>query len=229
MKKRWIFGTMAFSACVCLVAGADLQGAKPPSAVPLIVTVTNNEGHGLQGDNGEYRSGADNVLAELLSNVFGNFIFDANDNPRIDGGRRLRLYFVSQTAPAPGLTPNEWFDVDAGIGTIGVTQNAALDGNLRTMAFDENLQRRTRIGWEQGGRQYSLRWDGPEHYGEGYLNFHCDAYDGGCTQWTVTPQIGSTPQKAGLYTVSTSKGTTTDTYYGSFDMPFSMTLAKKPQ
>jgi hypothetical protein len=96
--------------------------------------------------------------------------------------------------------------------------------NLKFMHAGQSLQRRARFAWVDGSLQYSLRWDGPENL-HTFLNFQCDVDNGAaspqCTQWTVTPQ-----GLAGLYSTP-AKNQNGDTYYGSYSMPFAMTLFKK--
>ena len=172
---------------------------------------------GLYGD-GPYFDGADNVRAVLVDNVTGNFVFDTNDNARLDLHRRLVLDFHSQdrlpSSPIPASGP---YAVDVFIGTIGVTGVAADDGDLRAMTAGETLYRRARFGWVAGSKTYSLRWDNVENNGDGLLSFHCDLGDP-CQQWTMTPD-----GQAGLYAITSGKKPT-ETRVGSYNMPFSATL-----
>ncbi|PWT81793.1 MAG: hypothetical protein C5B57_09810 [Blastocatellia bacterium] len=224
MKRRFLSGGVILGVCAALVGAAGVQGAKPGSTdLQLVVNFTNLSTDGVRSDGqtcseGQYCGGQQNVRAVLLDNSAGNFIFDTNDNARIDGGRRLVLDFHTPSTPFTNPLP-----VDVFIGTIVVDSSNPIPGdNLRTMTTGQTLQRRTRIGWVDGNTSYAVAWNGPENDGHGFLNIHCDGNDGtSCIQWTVTP--GGT---AGLYS-SPTKGNVTETYYGSYTMPFSATLFKQ--
>jgi hypothetical protein len=219
MRTRWFFGTATVSACVWLAAGVGLQGAKPLSSeVPLIMSLRSIAAtDGLLSDGGTYTSGERNVRAELLPQSNGNFVADTNDKAGIDGGRRLWIDFHGQAGP---YQSSPAFPADVFIGTLPVDPNNP--DNLLAMTAGQTLQRRTRIGWDDGAEGRGLRWDGLD--GHGFLNFKCNQVEGTtCKEWTVTP--GGT---AGLYSTTTSKGKTTESYYGSFTMSFEMTLTRKP-
>jgi hypothetical protein len=89
------------------------------------------------------------------------------------------------------------------------------------MTANQTLYRRARIGWVEGTKTYSLRWDNVENNGDGLLSFHCDAGDP-CQQWTMTPE-----GHAGLYSITSGKKPT-ETRVGSYNMPFSATLITAP-
>jgi hypothetical protein len=74
----------------------------------------------LYGDGeGLYIDGVDNVRAEIV----GNFVFDTNDNARLDLGRRLVLNFRGEgVVPPSPIPPSGAYAVDVFIGTIGVTE-----------------------------------------------------------------------------------------------------------
>ena len=224
MKRRAFLGGLTLTAGACLALSLPALAAKPPSfvEVPLIVSLSDLTGaDGVLSDNGIYTSGQQNVRAVLLANTNGNFVFDTNDQPGIDGGRRLVLDFRGQATPFPSAVA---FPVDAFIGTLPVDFNTTnpLD-NLQTMRAGDVLQRRARLAWVDGSKQYSLRWDGPDN-GHTFLSVRCEAESSGvkpvCVQWTVTPD-----GIAGLYSIPT-KGKEVDTLHGSVSMPFSMTLRK---
>jgi hypothetical protein len=234
MTKRWLIGTLTLSGLLWLTATTGLQGAKPSGALPLNVDFgsyrslpcTSCPGGatttGLYGD-GLYIDGVDNVRAVLVT---GNFVFDTNDNARLDLGRRLFLDFHGQSVPSP-IPPSGAYAVDVFIGTIGVTGVAADDGDLRAMTAEQTLYRRARIGWTEGTKSYSLRWDNPVNNVDGLLSFHCDFGDP-CQQWTMTPAPAPAPVdgQAGLYSISSGKKPT-ETYIGSYNMPFSAILTPK--
>ena len=217
MTKRWLIGTLTTSVLLWLAA-TGLQGAKPSGALPLNVDFGSDSASdpGLYGD-GLYIDGVHNVRAEIV----GNFVFDTNDNARLDLNRRLVLYFPDEpdvpSGIPSGIPENVAYPVDVFIGTIGVTGGAAEDGNLRAMTMGDTLSRRARLNWVVGSKTYSLRWDNPENNVDGLLKFHCD-FGNPCQQWTMTPD-----GKAGLYSISSGKKPT-ETYYGSYTMPFSATL-----
>lgn len=217
MAKRWLIGTLTTSVFLWLAA-TGLQGAKPSGALPLNVdfgSATTTSGlsttaNGLYGDgDGLYIDGVRNVRAEIV----GNFVFDTNDNARLDLSRRLVLNFRDQDVPLP-VSPDGSYFVDVFIGTIGVTGVAAEDGDLRTMTANQDLNRRARIGWIEGTKSYSLRWDNTV---KNVLRFHCD-FGAPCQQWTMTPD-----GPAMLYSISSGKKPT-ETYIGSYNMPFSAIL-----
>jgi len=144
MTKRWLIGTLTTSVLLWLAA-TGLQGAKPSGALPLKVDFGIASGtNGLYGDGPYFDDGVENVRAVLVT---GNFVFDTNDNARLDLGRRLVLDFHDQL-PAPSPIPSHGpYSVDVFIGTIGVTGVPAADGDLRTMTANQTLYRRARIGW----------------------------------------------------------------------------------
>ena len=224
MAKRWLIGTLTTSVLLWLAA-TGLQGAKPSGALPLNVHFAptsdlstpsspclSTQCGFLYGD-GPYSDGEGNVRAVLVT---GNFVFDTNDNARLDFHRRLVLDFNNQPDVPSGI-PAGPYPVDVFIGTIGVTGVPAADGDLRAMITGQTLHRRARIGWTEGTQSYSLRWDNPVNNVDGLLKFHCDFGDP-CQQWTMTPD-----GPAGLYSISSGKKPT-ETYYGSYNMPFSATL-----
>jgi len=211
MAKRWLIGTLTTSVLLWLAA-TGLQGAKPSGALPLDVDFGSATTNGLYGD-GPYFDGVHNVRAEIV----GNFVFDTNDNARLDLGRRLVLDFHDQL-PAPSPIPSHGpYSVDVFIGTIGVTGVPAADGDLRTMTEDQTLYRRARFGWVEGTKSYSLRWDNIENHNDGLLKFHCELGTP-CQEWTMTPD-----GQAGLYVITSGKKPT-ETHVGSYNMPFSATL-----
>ena len=224
MNRRLLLTAATLVASASLGSVATVGAAKPTAvAVPLVVSLSDVAGNGVLSDNGgEYTDREQNISAELLANTNGNFVFDTNDQPGVDGGRRLYLDFHGQATPFASTVA---IPVDIFIGTLAVDLNAVdPSDNLQTMHADQTLQRRARMAWVSGNLQYSLRWDGPDN-GHSFLNVHCDNDDGAlkprCTDWTVTPD-----GLAGLYSIPT-KGKAVDTPYGSFDMPFTMTLRKK--
>ena len=169
MTKRWLIGTLTTSVLLWLAA-TGLQGAKPSGALPLDVDFGSETSNGLYNDlDGPYFDGVLNVRAEIV----GNFVFDTNDNARLDLGRRLVLDFHSLDADAvpSGIPPNGPYSVDVFIGTIGVTGDAADEGDLRAMIMGDTLYRRARIGWVAGTKSYSLRWDKSERNADGLLKF----------------------------------------------------------
>jgi hypothetical protein len=199
-----------------------IRGAKPTNDLRLSVQLRNDSGDGVLSDaQGLYVDGITNVRAVLLDNTAGNFIFDTNDSSNLDGGRRLRLHFHGQ--PSPFATASQPFDIDTFLGTLGVNGNGT-DRSLRTMHINDVLPRRMRIGWAEGNVSYSLAWNGPEN-GHSFVNFTCVAptdTQAACTTWVATPN-GS----AGLYSVPT-KGKFVETFYGTYTMPFQMTLTQLP-
>jgi hypothetical protein len=212
----------AFAVVAAIAAMApNLAGAQKPAretAVPVSVEFRGDPADGVRGDGGIYFNGVNNVRSELVGNAWGNFVFDTNDDASIDGNRRLVIDFRGQPTPSD-VAPS--FAADVFFSTIGVTGDASVDGNVRMMKAADVLPRRTRIAWVTGNLQYSLGWNGPENDGHGFLEFRCDRDDGtACEQWTVTPG-----GDAGLYSVPT-KGKATQTYYGTYVMPFSATLLK---
>jgi hypothetical protein len=98
------------------------------------------------------------------------------------------------------------------------------------MQLDEQRPRRTRINWVQGNLQYILAWNGPENgpppIHHDFVTFTCATYASVCTSWTVTPGTEGGTGLAGLYSIPT-KGNATETYLGSYTMPFSITLTKQ--
>ena len=217
MAKRWLIGTLTTSVLLWLAA-TGLQGAKPSGALPLRVdfgsATTNDLANGLYGDgDGLYIDGMRNVRAEIV----GNFVFDTNDNTRLDLQRRLVLDFHNQPYVPSGIPADGPYFVDVFIGTIGVTGVAAADGDLRSMIAGDSLQRRARFGWVAGSKTYSLRWDNTENNGDGLLRFEC-IFGDPCQQWKMTPT-----GKAGLYSISSGKKPT-ETHIWSYNMPFSATL-----
>ena len=228
MTKRWLIGTLTLSGLLWLAATTGLQGAKPSGALPLNVDFgsyrslpcTSCPGGatttGLFGD-GPYFDGVDNVRAVLIDNDFGNFVFDTNDNARLDLNRRLVLHFHGQPGVPPGILADGPYSVDVFIGTIGVTGVPAADGDLRAMSAGQTLYRRARFGWVEGTKSYSLRWDNIENHNDGLLKFHCELGNP-CQEWTMTPD-----GQAGLYVITSGKKPT-ETHVGSYNMPFSATL-----
>ena len=222
MQIRSVLGAVALLVCTLLAATAGLQSkGPPPSNWPVKVSLTNSAADGVVSDGlfcsnsaDHYCSGDGNVRAEMLANTQGNFVFDTNDRSRTDGGRRLVLNLGTEV-----------LHVDAFIGTIGVTGTNA-DGNLRTMAVgDPPLSRRTRISWVEESVQFSLRWDGFSP--DSYIAFTCQEDNGlvegrECKRWTASP-LGD---DARLYSVP-AKGGTTETFLGTYSMPFSMTLVRQ--
>ena len=193
-----------------------LDAAKPTSDVPLTVTLGDALTDGLRSDDGIYVSGTQNVKAVLLSNSNGNFIFDTNNAAAFDGLRRLVIHF-----PTPPPSPlAQTFSADVFLGTLATDSSPT--SNLRTMSAGQTFPRRTRVSWVQGSTQYSLAWNGNlDGHNHGYVNFLCDIGTS-CTQWTVTPS-----GTAGLYSIPT-KGNSSETYIGTYTMPFSMTLTRNP-
>lgn len=192
-----------------------LDAAKPAADVPLTVTLGDALSDGLRSDGGIYLNGTANVKAVLLSNSNGNFIFDTNDATGVDLGRRLKIDFKGQVGP---FASRPAFPADVFLGTLAT--NSDPTNNLRTMSLGQTLARRTRVSWVEGSTQYSLAWNGTlDGHSHGYVNFRCDI-GSPCTQWTVTPG-----GLAGLYSIPT-KGNSTETYIGTYSMPFSMTLQK---
>jgi hypothetical protein len=226
MAKRWLIGTLTTSVLLWLAA-TGLQGAKPSGALPLDVdfgsavqpqpSPLSDIANGLYGDDdGLYFDGVDNVRAEIV----GNFVFDTNDNARLDSGRRLFLEFHGQSVPSP-IPPKGEYAVDVFIGTIGVAGVAAEDGDLRAMTMGDTLYRRARFNWVAGSKTYSLRWDNVEN--DGLLEFHCDLGNP-CYEWTMRPTMTPDgPEPAGLYVITSGKNPT-ETRVGSYNMPFSATL-----
>jgi hypothetical protein len=204
-----------FAAAVCLAAvlagPVTLQGAKPvANEVRLNVSFRDLASDGVKSDaSTPYQDGSDNVRAVLVGNDWGNFVFDTNDDAAVDGGRRLVLNF-----------PSGPISVDVFIGTIGVTGNASTDGNVRTLVETSGpLPRRLNMSWVAGNLLYSLRWNGIN--GASTSSFKCVASPSGtCVQWTASGG------DAGLYSIPT-KGRATETYVGTFSMPFEMTLDRQ--
>jgi len=147
-----------------------------------------------------------------VDNDWGNFVFDTNDDERFESGRRLVLHLPS--APNPVIA-------DVFLGTIGPAADAQLDGDLRALTTGSPpLYRRMNISWVDGNLRYSLRWNGMN----GTLNasFSCVApTTGACTRWIASGGDAS------LYSIPT-KGRTTETYIGTYPMPFEMTLDRQP-
>ena len=220
MKQRSLLGGLTLTAGACLALSLPALAARPPVyvEVPLNVSLSNGTSDGVLGD-GLYSNGTDNVRAVLLANSNGNFVFDTNDQPGPDGGRRLVLDFHGQATPFPSAVP---LYVDAFIGTLPVENSPAPD-NLQTMRMNDVLQRRARLAWVDGSQQYSLRWDGQN--GHSVLSVRCTNDDGAarpsCTDWTITSE-GS----VALCSIPT-KGKEVDTCYASVSMPFTMTLTRK--
>ena len=187
----------------------------------MIVSLSDLTADGVLSDNGTYTSGQQNVRAVLLANTNGNFVFDTNDQSGIDGGRRLVLDFRGQSTPFPSAVA---FPVDAFIGTLPVDVNTPnpLD-NLQTMRAGDTLQRRARLAWVDGSKQYSLRWDGSDN-GHTFLSVSCVSETTGvkpvCKEWTVT-----SAGPVGLYSIPT-KGRDIETAYPDVSMPFTMTLIR---
>ena len=209
---RALLGSVAASGLLWLAAGTAIDGAKPPSEVPVTASFANNMGDGLIGI-GVYANGVNNVASLILGS--GNYILDTNDRATIDGNSRLGIDFRNLPgAPyPPGVHAQDVF-----VGTIAL--EGATPGSLATMAAGgPDLQRKTRVGWTDGG-EYSLRFDNLG--GDGVWNFHCETGTP-CTQWTVTPTGPAT-----LYTITvSSKGRPpVETLVGQFSMPFTMTLTR---
>ena len=214
MTKRWLIGTLTTSVLLWLAA-TGLQGAKPSGALPLDVDFGSDPASGLYGDGlGRYIDGSDNVRAVLLDNDFGNFVLDTNDNARLH--RRLVLDFHGQPGLPSSIPSNGAYSVDVFLGTLGVTGVPAADGDLRAMSVGQTLSRRARIGWVEGTKSYSLRWDNTVN--DNLLRFDCELGDPSCYQWKMTPD-----GPAGLYSITSGKNPT-EKHLGSYTMPFSATL-----
>jgi hypothetical protein len=222
MLKRWLLSSATVGVCVWLVSIAVLQGAKAPSDVSLRAALGSSGG--VQTDGAVYVDGESNVRAVLNASYAGNLLFDTNDNTRLDGGRRVWLNFDGQPTPFGSASP---FPADVFIGTIPVSETNT--DNLITMALNQTFPRRTRINWVgDDGKSYYLAWDGPENDGHDFVTFTCTALSASaCSRWTAAPGTIGGSGKAGLYSSVTAKGKTTVAYYGSYDMPFQMTLVKK--
>lgn len=207
---------LAIALAVTVGLGPSLQAARPRlTELPLTMTLRDTVSDGLRSDGTPYQHASDNVRAVLVANDFGNFVFDTNDNAALDGLRRLTLDFHG-AGPFPSA-----ITVDTFVGTIGDSGNAALDGNLRTMTVGSGtLSRRMNLSWVVGNLQYSLRWNGVA--GATLVTFTCSVDDGAgaCQQWTAESNA------AGLYSIPT-KGKATETYLGTFAMPFAATLDRQ--
>lgn len=216
MTSRIGAGMLAVATAGLMYATVPAVAAGKPGAtdLPLIVTLRNQTGDGVQSDGDAYRSGDQNVRAVLVANDNGNFVFDTNDNSRIDGSRRLVLNFGSQPVPN-GLASS--FSVDTFLGTL-ITSTS---DDLRAMVLNQVMYRRGPIGWTDGSLGYAVRFSGLD--GSGVLAFTCTAVDAThyCSNWTVAPTgpavLDSMP----------TKGSSTRTIYGTYNMPFEMYLSKK--
>ena len=216
MQNRMLCGAVAAMALASLAPMERLHAAKPSSPdVPVAMLMRDNLADGIRSDGlGEYRHGLLNVRSVLN----GNFLFDTNDNSRLDLGRRLHLDFHGQSTPVFST-----LDVDVFIGSLGAAGNPSVDGDLRVMSLSQILLRRTRINWVDGNLQYHLRWDGPDN-GHGFLAFTCTVHNGTvCTRWSVAPNGNGL---AGLYSIAT-KGNATEIPHGTYSMPFEMTLDRQ--
>jgi hypothetical protein len=220
---------MVAGAVCAVLAGATLLAAGKPGAsdTALAVTVRDLPDDGVKSDGLPYVNGQANVRAVLVGNDNGNFVFDTNDNSRVDGGRRLRLNFAGQSGQyqkVPFSTDVE-LDIDTFFGTLA--GGLADDGDLRALKLNESLTRRGPISWTDGSRQYGLRWNGQTSadgkFTAGLLLFTCTADNGSsCTAWSVSP----TSPIAVLDSVPT-KGSSSQTVYGYFSMPFEFQLTKR--
>ena len=207
MTNRNVLVVAAVCLAAVLTGPVALQGAKPVvNEVRLNVSFRDLASDGVNSDGGSYQDGIANVRAVLVANDWGNFVFDTNDDAAVDGGRRLVLN-----------SPSGVISADVFIGTIGVTGNASTDGNLRTLLETSGpLPRKMNVSWVAGNLLYSLRWNGIN--GASISIFKCVASPSGtCIQWTASGG------DAGLYSIPT-KGRATETYLGTFSMPFEMTL-----
>jgi len=216
MTTRALLSTVAASGLLWVAAGAGVDGAKPAPELPVVVDFGSDTSMGLYVDGGgAYTNGQQNVRAVILDN--GNFVFDTNDSARTDGGRRIAIDFHGQAiAPAPAAGPHY---ADVFLGTLGLLDQPADDLKAMTAGGPDRL-RRTRIGWSENGKEYSLRWDGLGD--DGYFTFHCEV-GAPCTEWTVTP---TGPASLYLMTPSSKGKPATETPIGQYTMPFSITLTR---
>lgn len=220
---------MVAGAVCAMVAGTTLMAAGKPgsSDTPLTLTVRDLPDDGVKSDGGSYVNGQANVRAVLVANENGNFVFDTNDNTRVDGRRRLRLNFAGQEGQynsVPFSTSIE-LDIDTFLGTLA--GGLADFGDLRALLAGQSLTRRGPVSWTDGSRQYALRWNGQTsadgQFTAGLLRFTCTADNtASCTAWTVAP----TSPVAVLDSVPT-KGASTQTVYGYFNMPFELYLTRR--
>ena len=87
------------------------------------------------------------------------------------------------------------------------------------MSVGQTLYRRARIGWVEGTKTYSLRWDNVENNGDGLLSFHCDDRGPLPAGWTMTP-VG----RDGGAVLHFLREETDRDVLRSYNMPFSATL-----
>jgi hypothetical protein len=227
-NSKWLSRAAVTSVCVTLSVIAPRAAGKPGATdTALSVAVRSLTSDGVKGDGAGYVNGQANVKAVLVANDNGNFVLDTNDNTKVDGGRRLRLNFAGQqgqyvTAP---LSTNIDLDVDVFFGTLA--GGLADFGDLRSLLVNQSLTRRGPISWTDGERQYNLRWNGQTssdgQFTAGLLRFTCTSDNGAaCTAWTVAP---TTP--VAVLDSTPTKGSSTQTVYGYFSMPFELYLTKR--
>lgn len=219
-KQAFTVSIVAIAAFVA--AHVHLQAAKPGRAnLPVIVSFHDRVGDGVVSDGGSYVDGVSNVSAILTGNSEGNLVLDTNAQNG-DGGRRVCFHFGSQGLPS-GFPSQRCEDVFTAMRSVN------FDGadDLRSLVYQQAFQKRLNISWADSVARvtYYVRWNGETSLGQTFITVTCTdpsaTEPGSCTQWSASPD-----GPAGLYSTPL-KGNSTQTYLGTYSLPFLLTIDKK--
>jgi hypothetical protein len=157
-----------------------------------------------------------------MDNSQGNFTLDTSAKSGTVW-RHLLLDFAAHNESAPDGYEVPRF-VDVLINTVEDAINNPAD--LRLLGAGQSQGRKLALSWPDtvAGLHYYLRHPGPEpQKGGDRVQVTCTVHDGSrCNQWTIRP-LGS----AALYACPL-KNCRTETYVGTFSMPFEFVLDRLP-